>query len=146
MSYYKSVDDYPEFPYTIEIVRDSAESWHGWFAKVVELPGCMTQSESFDELDEMIADAMRAWIESAIDAGAPVPEPRYPDEYSGKFVVRVPKSLHRELSEAADRDGVSLNMHIVAMLAKSVGKQSDNPAIVHSMPATTQKPRPQPTA
>ncbi len=120
---YKSMEEYLALPYTIEVTRDSAENWNGWFVKVVELPGCMTQAERFDELDDMIADAMRAWIETAIEEGMPIPAPRQQDEYSGKFLARVPKSLHRELAETAAREGVSLNAYVNTVLAKAVGTQ-----------------------
>lgn len=120
---YKRVEEYLALPYTIEVTRDSAENWSGWFVKVVELPGCMTQAERFDELDQMIADAMRAWIETAIEEGIPIPTPRQQDEYSGKFLARVPKSLHRELAETAAREGVSLNAYVNTVLAKAVGTQ-----------------------
>jgi HicB family len=38
-------------------------------------------------------------------------------EYSGKFNVRVPKSLHAALAGEADAEGVSLNQLVVAKLA-----------------------------
>ena len=38
-------------------------------------------------------------------------------EYSGKFVVRVPKSLHAALAAEADAEGVSLNQLVVAKLS-----------------------------
>ncbi len=41
--------------------------------------------------------------------------------FSGKFVVRVPKSLHRKLSELAEQEGVSLNQWINTVLAEAVG-------------------------
>ena len=40
------------------------------------------------------------------------------EEYSGRFVLRIPRSLHRELKEAADREGVSLNQYVLYKLAK----------------------------
>lgn len=39
---------------------------------------------------------------------------------SGKWLQRVPKKLHEELRNAAERDGVSLNMWCATALAKSV--------------------------
>ena len=39
------------------------------------------------------------------------------EEYSGKFVVRVPKSLHAALAAEAEVEGVSLNQLVVAKLA-----------------------------
>jgi hypothetical protein len=54
----------------------------------------------------------------------PIPEPRPEEEYSGKFVVRVPRSLHRELVETAEREGVSLNQYINVALAGVVHQPS----------------------
>jgi predicted HicB family RNase H-like nuclease len=81
----------------------------------------MTQGDSVAEAVEMIQDAMAGWIEIALADGTPVPEPRRMDEYSGKFVVRVPSSLHRDLVRAAEREGVSLNQFAVVALARAVG-------------------------
>jgi antitoxin HicB len=38
-------------------------------------------------------------------------------EYSGKFNIRVPKSLHAALASEAEAEGVSLNQLVVAKLA-----------------------------
>ncbi len=118
----KSVDEYLNLPYTIEIVRDSTEDYSGWFARVIELPGCMTQADTIIELEQMINDAMRAWIETALEDGQEVPEPRADEDYSGKFIVRLPRYLHRQLSESAAHEGVSLNLFVSTALAKTIGQ------------------------
>jgi antitoxin HicB len=118
----KNLDYYLGLPYTIEVIRDAGEEYSGWFARVVELPGCMTQGDTFEELGEMIEDAMRGWIETALEDGQEIPEPRPVESYSGKFIVRVPRSLHRELVDAAEREGVSLNMFVSTALGKAVGQ------------------------
>jgi antitoxin HicB len=120
----RTVDEYLKLPYTIEVIRDTSEDNPGWVARVVELPGCLTQADSFEELGEMIADALRAWLTVAIEDGLDIPEPRPVEAYSGKFVVRVPRSLHRQLAEAADRDGVSLNTFVNVACARAVGAQT----------------------
>lgn len=116
----KTIDDYMGLPYTIQVIRDPNPEDPGWVARVVELPGCLTQADSFEELEDMIQDAIRSWVETALEDGIPVPEPRPAEEYSGKFVVRVPKSLHREVVESAALDGVSLNSFVNVALAKAV--------------------------
>jgi len=118
---YKSIEEYFNLPYTIEVVRDEGEGYKGYIASVVELPGCMTQAEDFAELGEMLPDAMRAWFETCMEEGLPIPLPRNNETYSGRFVVRLPKSLHRELVEAAARDCVSLNAYVNVVLGKAVG-------------------------
>jgi hypothetical protein len=56
-------------------------------------------------------------IDELID-GLPEP-PINPErrEYSGKFNVRLPRSLHAALASEADAEGVSLNQLVVAKLA-----------------------------
>ena len=117
-----TVEKYLELPYTIEVTKDEGDEYSGWFARVVELPGCMTQADTFEELSEMIRDAMTAWIESALEDGESIPLPRSVEDYSGRFVVRIPKSLHRELVEMAEREGVSLNTFVNVALGKMVGQ------------------------
>ena len=41
--------------------------------------------------------------------GEPVPEPLAVKKYSGRFMVRVPPELHRQLALEAAESGVSLN-------------------------------------
>jgi len=128
----KSIDDYLKLPYTIEVIRDTNEENPGWVARVVELPGCFTQSDDFEGLQAMVEDAMRLWIGTAIEDGLPVPEPRQLESYSGKFIVRVPKSLHMQLVERAEHEDISLNQFVSTVLAKAVGAMSE------SIPTTPQ--------
>jgi antitoxin HicB len=122
------VEDYLALPYTIEVVKDESDNYSGWFARVVELPGCMTQADTFAELSEMIQEAMVAWIETALEDGQSIPLPRSVEAYSGRFVVRIPKSLHRELVERAEREGVSLNTLVNVALGKAVGQTRSSQA------------------
>ena len=64
----------------------------------------------------MAEDARTGWIETEYEEGRNIPEPSY-QEYSGKFNVRIPKSLHRALVDAAAQDGVSLNQYMVMLLS-----------------------------
>lgn len=115
-----NIEEYLHLPYTVEISPDEGEGYSGWFAKVVELPGCMTQADSFEELEDMIEDAKRAWLESALEDGVEIPLPRQAQEYSGQFVVRLPKSLHKQLVATAAQEGVSLNTYVNVALTQAV--------------------------
>lgn len=114
----KDIKYYLDLPYTRELI---AEPEGGWFIRIKELPGCMSQGETVDEAMEMITDAMQGWLEVALSTGLKIPEPRTLEEFSGKFVVRVPKSLHRKLVETAELEGVSLNQWINFALAEAIG-------------------------
>jgi antitoxin HicB len=117
---------YASLPYTIELRNTPDE---GWFARVRELPGCMSQGETAEDAIANIQEAMHLWLEVSLEQGDAIPEPRLTEAYSGKFVVRVPRSLHRDLAEMAEREGVSLNQYISTALAQSVG--SLGPAQAH---------------
>ena len=40
------------------------------------------------------------------------------EQYSGKIVLRIPRSLHKQLKEAAAVEGVSLNQYMLYKLAR----------------------------
>ncbi len=87
-----------------------SEENEGYIAIAADLPGASafgeTQAEALAQLD----DAIVAWIEAAQAAGNPVPAPSDPvrrQGFSGKVLLRLPKSLHEALSIAAEADGVS---------------------------------------
>ena len=50
--------------------------------------------------------------------GEPVPEPIADHRFSGRFMVRVPPRLHRELTVQAAEAGISLNRLVTDKLAR----------------------------
>lgn len=114
----KDLEYYMKLPYTIEIVpyKDG-----GYFAKIKELEGCMTEGETLEETLELLEDAKKAWLETALEDGIEIPLPesmREKKEYSGKILLRLPKSLHKKLAKAAQKEGVSINTYIVNLLSE----------------------------
>lgn len=116
------LEEYLELPYAIVVVHDVDENGDsGWIAEVEELPGCISQGRTPQEALERVREAMRDWIAVAMEDGVVIPEPRVSADYSGRFVVRVPASLHADLVRTADREGVSLNQFVTGALAGAVG-------------------------
>jgi len=113
----KKIEEYLKLPYTRELVP---EPEGGWFIRIKELPGCMSQGDTQIEALSMIEDAMAGWISAELSAGKSIPIPRVSENFSGKFVVRVPKSMHQRLVDLAENDGVSLNQYIVKALTESL--------------------------
>ena len=113
----KTVEEYLALPYTIELTADDGS----YFIKVKELDGCMSVGSSKIDALAMIEDAMREWLVVAVEQGIdiPLPEDLQEDRYSGKFPLRMPKSLHRRLSLAAELDKVSLNQYLVMLLSET---------------------------
>lgn len=112
----KTVKEYMALPYTIEITPDEGT----YFIKVKELDGCMSIGDTRSDALVMIEDAMREWLTVAIEDNLdiPLPEAMQVDRYSGKFPLRIPKTLHRKLAENADKDGTSLNQYMVMLLSE----------------------------
>lgn len=115
-----SVEDLLARPWSREVVADE----DGVFvASVPELEGCFADGDSVDEALANLDRVLREWLELAVEEGASIPEPRRQAQelYSGRFSVRVPRSLHRELSQRAETEGSSLNQLVAVLLAASIG-------------------------
>ncbi len=115
---HKSLEFYLGLKYPVTIIPDETG---GYVAEIEDLPGCFTQGETIEETYENMEEARRLWLESAYEDELDIPLPREDREYSGKFNVRFPKSLHRRLDQIADREGVSLNQFLVSTLSRAVG-------------------------
>jgi predicted RNase H-like HicB family nuclease len=89
----------------------------GYVFEYPDLPGCIGQIDDLNELAEVAEDVRHLWLSTAFELGKSIPLPSTQEEYSGKFVVRVPKSLHRRLAETAAAEGVSLNYLVGSMLS-----------------------------
>ena len=111
------INKYLDLPYTFIIQKMNDESGEYYFAKVLEFDGCMSDGDTFAEAYENLRDAMAGWIETKLAYGFEVPLPKSNDDYSGKFVIRMPKSLHQKLVIEAEREGVSLNQLALYKLA-----------------------------
>ena len=88
-----------------------------WIAEVPDLPGCMADGKTEAAAIKAVEQTARLWIDVAKEDGRETPKPSDPGEQSGKFVVRLPKSLHRRLQLMAKRENVSLNQLILSLLS-----------------------------
>ena len=109
----KTLEEYLALQYPFQVVADPDG---GYVLIFPDLPGCLTQVDEIAEVGTMAENARRGWIETAYDRGMEIPPPSYPEEYSGKFNLRIPRRMHRELAEEAEREGVSLNQYVTALL------------------------------
>ncbi len=114
----KSIKEYMELPYNYIIQPVNDESGFYFYARVLELDGCQSTGDTFEEAYENLREAMEGWIETKIENGFEVPLPVGYDDFSGKFIVRIPKSLHYRLTVEAEQEGVSLNQYALYKLSK----------------------------
>ena len=108
-----------------KILRQMEEEEGGGFlVEIPDLPGCAGDGETWEEALDNADEAVQEWIAAAEALGRIVPPPLSHDKYSGKWVQRVPKSLHMKLAAVAKREGVSLNSLAMSLLAEGLGKKS----------------------
>ena len=117
----RSLEEYMKLPYKLEIIPDTEES--GFVASYPELPGCISCGETISEVVANIEDAKKEWLLASIESGVEINEPENLDLYSGQFKLRIPKSLHKTLSEDSKKEGVSMNQYCVYLLAKNSEKE-----------------------
>ena len=113
----KKVKYYMELPYNYIVQPVKDESGEYYHARVLELDGCQSTGDTFEEAYENLKEAMEGWIETKLENGFEVPLPVGYDNFSGKFIVRIPKSLHYKLSVEAEQEGVSLNQYALYKLS-----------------------------
>ena len=114
----KNVEYYMNLPYNYIVQPITDESGSYFYARVLELDGCQSTGETFEEAYENLREAMEGWIETKLEGGFEVPLPVGYDDFSGKFVVRIPKSLHYRLTIEVEQEGVSLNQYALYKLSK----------------------------
>lgn len=66
-----------------------------------------------------LCETVEEWMTICEQDGAPLPEATAGKAYSGKFVLRVGKDLHKALAIGALRRGKSLNEHCVHLLREA---------------------------
>ena len=114
----KKLEYYMSLPYNKIIQEIHDESSHYFYGKILELDGCQSTGDTLEELIANLTEAMEGHIEVMLENEMEIPEPIKEESLSGKFVIRVPKSLHRRLVIEAEREGVSLNQYAMYKLAR----------------------------
>ena len=112
------VKDYLKLPYTRIVQEMNDESGHYFYGRILELDGCQSTGDTIDELYESLNEAMEGYIEVKLENNIPIPMPERTEDFSGKFNVRLPKSLHQRLTIEAENEGVSLNQLVLYKMAR----------------------------
>ncbi len=114
----KDKNYYLSLPYnyiTKQVVNENETYYIG---RVLELDGCQSDGKTVEELYKNLDAALELYIENKLNDGFDIPEPVEVEKFSGKFNLRLPKTLHQRLSIEAEKEGVSLNQYAVYKLAK----------------------------
>ncbi len=112
----EGIDYYLGLSYSYKVTPDPEL---GYFVEIIELPGCFGDGKT---IPEAIADADESkilWLETALDSGYPVPTPNEEHKYSGQFLLRMPKSLHRAIAQEAAWENVSMNQYLNVLITEN---------------------------
>ncbi len=107
-----------KYPYLINIFWSEEDQLY--MVEVPELEGCITFAKTIEEAAKNAQSAISSWILTAKKMKHHIPKPAVTRKVSGKFNVRLPKSLHKSLIIKAVREGVSLNHLIATSLAHAI--------------------------
>jgi predicted RNase H-like HicB family nuclease len=104
--------------YNVTVRRGEFEGEQCFESRVKELPDLAEYGDTFEEAYALAIDAIETTAKIFAEKGKPMPPSQeVVDDYSGRVTLRLPKTLHRALAEAAENEGVSLNQHLVNTLA-----------------------------
>ncbi|GIK63347.1 MAG: hypothetical protein BroJett018_11410 [Chloroflexota bacterium] len=67
----KTIEYYLGLPYQLIVTPDD----EGYGVAVSELPGCFTHAVKWEEIPEMVREAMGLWIQVMMQEGKTIPEP-----------------------------------------------------------------------
>ncbi|MCD4652454.1 type II toxin-antitoxin system HicB family antitoxin [bacterium] len=120
----KEIERLASVHYTFRVEKlESGE----FYIAVPELPGCYATGETLNEAIEALYEAKYDWIHAAASNSIPIPQPAPSScekSYSGQILLRMPKGLHRKLSETSNEECVSLNQYMVYLLAEGLTKKT----------------------
>lgn len=107
--------------YPFEVRPLSSEEGGGYLVSFPDFAECIADGETIDEAIANGRDALKATVAALKAKKLPVPAPNSGGVASGKFVARVPKTVHAQLATRARAEGVSLNALVLTFIAQGLG-------------------------
>lgn len=99
---------YLSLPWNVKIHKVKDEDGDYYFGQVQEIPEIRADGDTIEECYNLVMEILKSNLEIMIEDKEKIPEP-VDKTYSGKFNLRLPKSLHKKLAEEAEDEGISLN-------------------------------------
>jgi antitoxin HicB len=109
--------------YPFEIRPLTEQEGGGFLISYSDFSECISDGETVEEALKNGKDALKATIAALKAKGMPVPAANSGGVASGKFVARVPKTVHAQLATRAKAEGVSLNALVLTFIAQGLGRK-----------------------
>ncbi len=113
----------PTTDYPFEIRPLSHDDGGGFLISYPDFAECISDGETVEEALGNGQSALSETIAALLAKSLPVPKPHSGGVASGKFVARVPKSVHAQLALRARAEGVSLNALVLSFIAHGLGRK-----------------------
>ena len=107
--------------YPFEVRPLSSEEGGGYLVSFLDFAECISDGETVADAIANGRDALKATVAALRAKKLPVPAPNSGGVASGKFVARVPKTVHAQLATRARAEGVSLNALVLTFIAQGLG-------------------------
>lgn len=116
--------------YPFEVRPLSQDEGGGFLVSFPDFAECISDGETVQDAIDNGRDALKATIAALKARKLPVPPPNGGGVASGKFVARVPKTVHAQLAARARAEGVSLNALVLTFVAQGLGSAASTKARV----------------
>jgi len=108
-----------DYPFEVRPLAD--DDGGGYLISFPDFAECLSDGETVEEAIANGRDALKATIAALKAKKLPIPAPNSGGVASGKFVARVPKTVHAQLATRARAEGVSLNTLVLTFIAQGLG-------------------------
>jgi len=107
-------DNHDKYTYRVTWSEDDSEH----VGLCAEFPSLSWLAQTPEAALKGVSKLVRETIADMQENGEPVPEPLATKHFSGKFMIRVPPEVHRQLTIQSIEAGVSLNRLASAKLSR----------------------------
>jgi antitoxin HicB len=122
----QSVGEILARPYAVDFEYGSSPG-EGVLAYLLEWPDCFAAGRTRAEALRKLEVAMRELVRYRLLRSLEIPKPAA--DFSGRFVLRLPARLHRDVERRAKSEGVSLNSWLTQAIAREIGPTRSGEAL-----------------